>query len=138
MIRRLPSRAAKEECVARKIFAVACVLLVFAAAPLSGASGRNNSKGRVVGQSDAVTYVGCLRSEHGQKFMLTDIGGKNAPKARSWKTGFITKRSVDVEVVGTKGLKLKDHVNHTVQITGHKNGNHVNAESMKMIGATCS
>src|SRR5512132_3961909 len=115
---RLPSqRATKEECVGRRIFAVACVILVFAAAPLAGSKGRSDSKGRVVGQSDAVSYVGCLRADHGQKFVLTDIGGKNAPRARSWKTGFITRRAVDVEVVGTKGVKLKDHVNHTVQIT---------------------
>lgn len=122
----------------RKIFAVVCVLLIFAAAPLAAASKRSDSKGRVVGVSDTVTYVGCLRADHGQKFVLTDIGGKNPPKARSWKTAFIGKRAVDVEVVGTKGMKLKDHVNHTVQITGHKNGNHVNAESLKMVGATCS
>lgn len=121
----------------RKIFAVACVILVFAAAPLTGAPSRTESKGRVVGVSDTVTYVGCLRADHGQKFMLTDIGGKNAPKARSWKTGFILKRPANVEVVGTKGMKLKDHVNHTVQVTGHKSGGHVNAESLKLVGSTC-
>jgi hypothetical protein len=124
--------------VGRKIFAVACVLLVFAATELAGASKGPESKGRVVGQSDSVTYVGCLRSEHGQKFLLTDIGGKNAPKGRSWKTAFIGKHAVDIEVIGNKGTKLKDHVNHTVQITGRKDGDRVTAHSVKFVGATCS
>jgi hypothetical protein len=45
------------------------------------------------------TLTGCLEAD-GAKYKLTDPQGTQAPKGRSWKTGFITKKAKDVEVVG--------------------------------------
>src|SRR5439155_717031 len=45
------------------------------------------------------TLTGCLEAD-GAKYKLTDLQGTEVPKGRSWKTGFITKKAKDVEVVG--------------------------------------
>jgi len=89
--------------------------------------------------TQTVTLTGCLRADDG-KYMLTDLKGEQAPKARSWKTGWITKSTKDVEVVSTAtGPKLKDHVNHEVSVTGARTGDdHVQARSIKHLAPSCS
>jgi hypothetical protein len=85
------------------------------------------------------TYVGCLRAEDdGKKFVLTEIGGTNAPKSRNWKTAFITKKSGKLDVKPVGSLKLAPHVNKTVQMTGKRIDNDFTARSMKIVGSTCN
>ena len=89
--------------------------------------------------NESVTLTGCLQADGG-KYMLTDLQGAKAPKGRSWKTGFITKKTKDVQVVTTaSGPKLKDHVGHQVTLTGVRNGEtHMQARSIKHVAAKCS
>lgn len=82
------------------------------------------------------TYVGCLR-EDDAKFVLTEIGGPDAPKSRNWKTGFMTKKAGKLEVMSAGTLRLSPYVNQTVQITGKRVDNSVAARSLKVIGSTC-
>jgi hypothetical protein len=82
------------------------------------------------------TYVGCLR-EDDAKFVLTEIGGPDAPKSRNWKTGFITKKAGKLEVMSAGTLRLSPYVNQTVQITGKRTDNALAARSLKVVGATC-
>lgn len=85
------------------------------------------------------TYVGCLRVEDdGRKFVLTEVGGKDAPKSRSWKTAFITKKSGKLDVTPAGTMKLGQHVGKTVQITGKRIDNDFTARSLKVIGSTCN
>lgn len=93
-------------------------------------------------QADArnsITLTGCLEAD-GRKFVLTDLEGKQAPKGRSWKTGFITKRTKAVEVVGnSSSVKLGDHLGHRVSVVGVKDGDtHVRARSIKQLATSCS
>jgi hypothetical protein len=85
------------------------------------------------------TLTGCLEAD-GAKYKLTDLQGTQAPKGRSWKTGFITKKTKDVEVVGTSSsLKLKDHVGHKISVVGVKDGEtHFKARSIKQLAGSCS
>jgi hypothetical protein len=85
------------------------------------------------------TLTGCLEAD-GAKYKLTGLQGTQAPKGRSWKTGFITKRSKDVEVVGASAsLKLKDHVGHKISVVGVKDGDtHFQARSVKQLAGSCS
>ena len=88
---------------------------------------------------DPVTVSGCLEAD-GSKYVLTDMPGNQAPKGRSWKTGFITKKSKDVEVTGTSStVKLRDHVGHRISMVGVKDGDtHFKARSVKQLAGTCS
>ena len=70
---------------------------------------------------------------------LTDLPDGQAPKARTWKTAYVTKSSKDIEVVGATNLKLKDHVGHQVTLTGVRNGySHLQARSIKHVATSCS
>jgi hypothetical protein len=83
------------------------------------------------------TYVGCLREDDG-KFVMTEIGGPDAPKSRNWKTMFVTKKSGKLEVTPVGTLRLSPHVNQTVQVTGKRNDKMFAARSVKVIGSTCN
>ena len=73
------------------------------------------------------------------KYKLTGLKGTEAPKGRSWKTGWITKSTKNVGVVSTSsGPKLKDHVGHQVTLTGVKNGDNLQARSIKHVATSCS
>jgi hypothetical protein len=83
------------------------------------------------------TYVGCLREDDG-KFVLTEIGGPDAPKSRNWKTMFVTKKAGKLEVTSASSLRLSRYINQTVQVTGKRNEKMFAARSLKVIGATCN
>jgi len=88
---------------------------------------------------DSVTLTGCLQAD-GSKYMLRDLEGTQAPKGRSWKTGFITKKAKDVEVTGASStLKLSDYRGHKVSVVGVKDGEtHMKARSIKQLAKSCS
>ncbi|HMD35121.1 MAG TPA: hypothetical protein VKH42_09140, partial [Vicinamibacterales bacterium] len=85
------------------------------------------------------TMTGCLHAD-GSKFMLGNVEGANAPKTRNWKTGYVTKTTKDVEVVGaSSSLKLKDQVGHKVTVSGTRDGDtHFKAQSIKQVARSCS
>ena len=84
-----------------------------------------------------VTISGCLERED-ESYRLTETTGAQAPKSRSWKTGFMTKRSADLEVVDpSKKLKLKEHVGHRVAMTGHLKEGDFRVHSMRHLAPKC-
>jgi hypothetical protein len=87
---------------------------------------------------NSVTMIGCLESD-GVNYRLSDVQGNLAPKGRSWKTGFVTKKTKNVDLVGASStLNLKDNVGRKVSVIGVKEGEtHLKARSVKQIG-TCS
>jgi len=87
---------------------------------------------------NSVTMIGCLESD-GINYRLSDVQGNLAPKGRSWKTGFVTKKTKNIDLVGASStLNLKDNVGRKVSVIGVKDGEtHLKARSVKQIG-TCS
>ena len=87
--------------------------------------------------SKAVTVTGCL--ERGDNsFRLTETSGANAPKARSWKSGFLKKRASDLDVMDpAKKFKLKDHVGHRDALTGTVDGREMRVQSMRHLAGSC-
>jgi phosphate-selective porin len=84
------------------------------------------------------SLTGCLQNDDGH-FKLTDLPDGQAPKARNWKTAYVTKSSKDIEVVGAANLKLKDHVGHKVTVVGTRDSaTRVKATSLKMVASRCS
>jgi hypothetical protein len=84
-----------------------------------------------------ITVTGCLERDDNE-FRLTDTSGAHAPKARSWKSGFITKRASNVDVIDTsKKIKLKDHVGHRDALTGTLEDGELRVQSVRHLAASC-
>jgi len=87
--------------------------------------------------SDIVTLTGCLERDK-RNFRLKDTSGMEAPKARSWKSGFLKKGSATIDVVDAANrLKLTDHVGERVSVTGRLVDREMSARSLQRIGASC-
>jgi hypothetical protein len=85
-----------------------------------------------------VTITGCLERDD-DTYRLKDTAGDKAPKARSWKSGFLKKGSATVEVVdAAKSAKLPSHVGQRVAVTGVLNGREMQVRSLQRVSATCS
>ena len=98
--------------------ATAVATNVTAPAPAPAKKGATtNAHGNAVALS-AVTITGCLEQNH-DSFRLKDTSGTDAPKSRSWKTGFLTKHAKTITIVDTSNkLKLGSHVGERVSVTG--------------------
>lgn len=82
-----------------------------------------------------ITVVGCLeRTDEG--FRLKETSGADAPKARSWKSGFLKKASSSLDVVDTsRTLQLATHVGRRVSVTGTVDDRELLARSIRSVGA---
>jgi hypothetical protein len=88
-------------------------------------------------KSAPVTISGCLERSDGT-FRLKDTAGADAPKSRSWKSGFLKKSSPSIEVVdAVHRLKLPDHVGQRVSVTGSLVDREMQVRSLQRIAASC-
>ena len=87
--------------------------------------------------STIVTIAGCLERD-GDGFRLKDVTGADAPKARSWKSGFLKKGTPSVDVVdATHALRLTDQVGKRVSVTGALADRELKARSLRRVAASC-
>lgn len=86
-------------------------------------------------KTPSMTVTGCLeRTDEG--FRMKDTAGADAPKARSWKSGFIKKGSATVDVVdAAHTLRLADLVGGRVSVTGTLVDREMRARSVRRIGS---
>ena len=118
----------------RFTFAV-CAIAICSLAPVASSSEGAEKKAT---SYSAVTISGCLERDD-DSYRLTDTTGAQAPKSRSWKTGFITKKSADLEVVDpSKKMKLREHVGHRVAMTGHVKDGDFRVQSMRHLSGKCA
>jgi hypothetical protein len=88
-------------------------------------------------ESAAVTITGCLERDD-DTFRLRDTAGADAPKLRSWKSGFLKKGSASIEVVDAANrLKLANHIGQRVSVTGMLANREMQARSLQRVGASC-
>jgi hypothetical protein len=86
----------------------------------------------------AITITGCLERDD-ETFRLKDTDGADAPKSRSWKTGFLKKSSASVQVVdASHQLKLPTHVGQRVSVTGTLVNKEMQVRSLTRISPSCS
>ena len=86
---------------------------------------------------EVITLTGCLQHDDGA-FHLKDTIGADAPKARSWKSGFLKKRAASVEIVDSANrLRLPTHVGQKVSVTGVMLDREMRARSVQRVGV-CS
>jgi hypothetical protein len=84
-----------------------------------------------------ITITGCLAREDAA-YKLKDTTGDNAPKARSWKSGFLKKGAAPVEIYDTANrLKLPAHVGQRVSVTGELRDREMYVRSLQSVAGTC-
>ncbi len=85
----------------------------------------------------SVTITGCLERSD-DRFRLTDTDGSEAPKARSWKSGFLKKGSASVEVVDAGNrARLSSHIGRRVSVTGLLEDRELQVRSLRRIAPAC-
>jgi hypothetical protein len=88
-------------------------------------------------QESGVTITGCLERAD-KAFRLKDTTGAEAPRLRSWKSGFLKKDSASIEVVDTAdGLSLSDHVGQRISVTGLLVDREMQVRSLRRVAASC-
>ena len=85
-----------------------------------------------------VTVTGCLEHNN-ETFRLKDTSGANAPKARSWKSGFLKKNPASIQVVDAANrVQLPEHVGQRVVVTGMLVDREMQVRSLQRVAASCN
>jgi hypothetical protein len=89
-------------------------------------------------KGEVVTITGCLEVDN-QEYRLTDTEGSDAPKARSWKSGFLKRRTANLEVLdAAKKLRLATHLGQRVTVTGVVSERKLDAMSLVVASRSCN
>ena len=84
------------------------------------------------------TLQGCLEKS-GDAFRLKDPSGTDAPKARSWKSGFIKKSPAAVDLVDpSESLGLANRVGTRVSVTGTLVDREMQAHAIHRLASSCN
>ncbi len=84
------------------------------------------------------TLQGCLEKS-GDAFRLKDPSGADAPKARSWKSGFIKKSPASVDLVDlSESLGLANRVGTRVSVTGTLVDREMQAHAIHRLASSCN
>jgi len=88
---------------------------------------------------ETVTITGCLEgSANASQFRLTDTDGIDAPRSRSWRTGFLTKHSTSLALVEPPDPHaLQAQVGQRVAATGRLTSRELRVSSLRTIGPRC-
>ena len=85
-----------------------------------------------------VTIQGCLQAGN-EGFWLKDTSGADAPASRSWKSGFLKKRSASIEVVdATDSLRLANYLGQRVAATGPLTNRRLRVRSLHRVAGSCN
>jgi len=99
----------------RPVVTTAATTGVVAAAAKPATASASNA---VMQEPATVTITGCLEDDDGT-FVLKQTSGAEAPKSRSWKSGFLKKSSASIVVIDAANrLRLPTHVGQRVSLTG--------------------
>jgi hypothetical protein len=86
-------------------------------------------------QGEVATISGCLATSD-DTFWLRDTSGADAPKTRSWKSGFLKKRPSSIELVdGVTTRRLAAHVGQRIETTGLLLDREMRVKSLRVLGS---
>ena len=106
-------------------------------APVASATAPSAASAREA-DNEPVTVTGCLELDN-QEYRLTNTEGAEAPKSRSWKSGFLKKHGANLEVLDARNsLRLATHLGQRVTVTGVVNDRKMQARSLAVAARTCS
>jgi hypothetical protein len=83
-----------------------------------------------------VSITGCLQRAD-QGFVLKSTEGADAPKSRSWKSGFLKRSSSSVALSDGGTAHLADHVGQRVSVTGPLADREMHVTSLRRVAASC-
>ena len=84
-----------------------------------------------------ITITGCLEQDD-DRFRLKDTAGVNAPRSRSWKSGFLKRGAATIEImVAADGVQLTNHVGRRVRVTGTLADGEMRVRSLRRVAASC-
>jgi hypothetical protein len=84
-----------------------------------------------------VTITGCLERSD-DKFRLTDTTGVDAPKSRSWKSAFLTRRPAPVAITAAANdLNLSRHLGERIAVAGTLVDREMRVRSLRRVSASC-
>jgi hypothetical protein len=85
-----------------------------------------------------VTITGCLELDD-ETFWLKDTSGVDAPRSRSWRSGFLKKRPSRIALIDAPNtLRLPGHVGERVTATGTLTNREMRAHSLRRVAASCN
>jgi hypothetical protein len=85
--------------------------------------------------STPVTVTGCLERKD-DVYRLTDTSGELTPKSRTWKSGFLRKRSASIELIDAAHLRLASFVGRRIETTGVVEDREMRVKTLRVQG-TC-
>lgn len=84
-----------------------------------------------------ISITGCLQRDN-DGFVLKNTEGAAAPRARSWKSGFLKRSSASVDLVDAgSAAHLGSHVGQRVSVTGSLVDREMKVQSLHRIAAAC-
>jgi hypothetical protein len=90
-----------------------------------------------VAGTQIATIEGCL-VRNDEQFRLKDTSGEDAPKGRSWKSGFLHKGSKTIDVMDSgRQMNLARHVGERVSITGMLDDRELQGTYLKRVAESC-
>ena len=108
-----------------------------AAVPAPNATAMEPAANPQAADAAPVTITGCLEREE-DTFRLKETSGVDAPKSRSWRSGFFRKRNSSILLVdATHSLNLTQYVGQRVAATGVLMDRELRARSLWSVAATC-
>lgn len=85
-----------------------------------------------------ITITGCLERDQ-EIFRLKNTSGADAPKARSWRSGFMKKAPASIQVVDAANkAKLPSHVGERVLVRGTLVDREMRVRSIQRIADSCT
>jgi hypothetical protein len=85
-----------------------------------------------------VTITGCLEQDD-ETFRLKNTTGTQAPKSRSWKSGFLKKNPASIEIVDASNkVRLPNHVGQRVVVTGLLVNREMQVRSLRRVATSCN
>jgi hypothetical protein len=90
-----------------------------------------------VSPAEVVTISGCLEQDD-EKFQLKDTSGEDAPKGRSWRSGFLRRGNSSVDIIDQANrLHLPTYVGQRVSVTGMMVDKEMQARSVRIVAISC-
>lgn len=82
----------------------------------------------------AVTVAGCLARDN-DAFMLKNVSGDSAPKSRSWKSGFLRKKSNTIALIDdARSSRLGSYVGKRIEATGVLDEREMHVKTLRVQG----
>ena len=84
-----------------------------------------------------VTISGCLEQDD-ERFRLKDTAGDNAPRGRSWRSGFLRRSATTIDVIDQSDRHhLPTYVGQRVSVTGTLVDREMQVRSVSIVAESC-